>query len=292
MDARPSDATIRDLLAEHLPDLIVDSIGFRGEGLENVAYDVNSEFILRISKEDDPDRRASLVAREAELLEIVAPFSPVPIPAPVVVADTALMYRTLAGRPLLDTPRAFQTQHAAEIAAVLGGFLAALHAIPVDLVAGLVDGDDDPAAQWLADAIESYQAAFPIVPVAIRGRIEAFLAAAPRSGQHELVFSHNDLGIEHVLVDPDTAAVTGVLDWTDAALVDPAYDFGLLLRDLGPAALDAALADYPADRLDEIGERAIFYARCSVLEDLAWGDAAGREPYVRKGLEALGPLFG
>ena len=90
---------------------------------------------------------------------------------------------------------------------------------------------------------------------------------------------------------PDTAAVTGVLDWTDAALVDPAYDFGLLLRDLGPAALDAALANYPADQRGAIGERAEFYARCSVLEDLAWGDAAGREPYVRKGLEALGWLF-
>jgi aminoglycoside phosphotransferase (APT) family kinase protein len=260
VDARASDnvATIRDLLTEHLPDLVVDSIGFRGEGLENVAYDVNSEFILRISKEDDPDRRASLVAREAELLAIVGPFSPVPIPAAVVVADTALMYRTLAGLPLLDTPRVFHTQHAAEIAAVLGGFLAALHAIPVDLVAGLVDVDDDPAAQWLTDAIESYQAAFPIVPVAMRGRIEAFLAAAPPSGQHELVFSHNDLGIEHVLVDPKTAAVTGILDWTDAALVDPAYDFGLLQRDLGSAALDAALTNYPADQRDGIGERAEF----------------------------------
>ena len=131
---------------------------------------------------------------------------------------------------------------------MLGGFLAALHAIPVDLVAGLVDVDDDPAAQWLADAIESYRAALAIVPVVMRGRIEAFLAAAPPSGQHELVFSHNDLGIEHVLVDPETAAVTGILDWTDAALVDPAYDFGLLQRDLGRPALDAALANYPADQ--------------------------------------------
>jgi len=293
VNARASDdvARIRDLLTEHLPGFVVDSVGFRGEGLENVAYDVNSAFILRVSKEDDPDRRASLIAREAELLRVIGPFSPVPIPAAVVVADTALMYRTLAGRPLLDTSAAFRARHATGIAGVLGGFLAALHAIPVDLVAGLVDLDDDPAAQWLADAIESYRAALPIVPVAMRGRIEAFLAANPPHGRHEVVFSHNDLGIEHVLVDPETVAVTGVLDWTDAALVDPAYDFGLLQRDLGPAALGSALANYPADQRGGIGERAEFYARCSVLEDLAWGDEAGREPYVRKGLDALGWLF-
>jgi len=51
------------------------------------------------------------------------------------------------------------------------------------------------------------------------------------------VFSHNDLGIEHVLGTPATAAVTGVIDWGDAALIDPACDFGLLYRDLGAAAL-------------------------------------------------------
>ena len=117
------------------------------------------------------------------------------------------------------------------------------------------------------------------------------LGAVPPPGRRQLVFSHNDLGIEHVLVDPETATVTGILDWTDAALVDPAYDFGLLQRDLGPEALRAALVDYPADQRAAIGQRAEFYARCSVLEDLAWGDAAGREPYVRKGLEALGWLF-
>jgi aminoglycoside phosphotransferase (APT) family kinase protein len=37
----------------------------------------------------------------------------------------------------------------------------------------------------------------------------------------ELVLSHNDLGIEHVLVDPATLEVTGVVDWSDAAIVDP-----------------------------------------------------------------------
>src|ERR1700712_1576297 len=111
-------AKVRDMLARHLPDLVVDTVGFRGEGLENVAYDVNSEFILRVSKEADPARRSSLVAREADLLAIIAPFSPLPTPAPIVIADTALLYRTLAGRPLLDMPVIKRADFAADIAAV------------------------------------------------------------------------------------------------------------------------------------------------------------------------------
>lgn len=48
--------------------------------------------------------------------------------------------------------------------------------------------------------------------------VEAFLYASPPGGGYALVFSHNGLGIEHVLVDPVTWRVTGVIDWGDAAL--------------------------------------------------------------------------
>jgi aminoglycoside phosphotransferase (APT) family kinase protein len=74
------------------------------------------------------------------------------------------------------------------------------------------------------------------------------------------VFCHNDLGIEHVLVAPDSGAITGVIDWSDAALTDPARDFGLVHRDLGPAALAAALTNYPAGDTAALRERAAFYA--------------------------------
>src|SRR5439155_20814428 len=105
-----------------------------------------------------------------------------------------------------------------------------------------------------------------------RRAIAAFLGAPAPPDPGTLVFSHNDLGIEHVLVDPATFTVTGVIDWTDAALVDPAYDHGLLYRDLGPAAL-------PEGRLRQ---RAVFYARCGVFEDLAYGLDPGRTRYVEK----------
>ena len=107
VDARPPDGAlaVRDLLAQNLPDFVIDTIGFRGEGLENVAYDINSEFILRISKEADPIKRASLVSNEADLLAIVAPLSPLPIPAPMVVADSALLYPHSPAGPCWTCPR-------------------------------------------------------------------------------------------------------------------------------------------------------------------------------------------
>ena len=102
----------------------------------------------------------------------------------------------------------------------------------------------------------------------------------------DLVFSHNDLCIEHVLVAPGTDKPTGIIDWSDAALCDPARDFGLILRDLGPAAFDAAL---PAG--ESLRDRAQFYARCSLLEDLHYGLETNRAPYVDKSLAALDWVF-
>jgi 2-haloacid dehalogenase len=74
--------------------------------------------------------------------------------------------------------------------------------------------------------------------------VEAFLTAPPPHRSGTLVFCHNDLGIEHILIAPATGTITGVIDWGDAALADPARDFGLLYRDLGPAALATALTAY------------------------------------------------
>ncbi|MFD0598555.1 phosphotransferase [Catellatospora coxensis] len=128
------------------------------------------------------------------------------------------------------------------------------------------------------------------VPPAHRRAVAEFFDSPPPERGHDLVFSHNDLGIEHVLVDPAGWTVTGVIDWSDAALVDPAYDFGLLHRDLGPVALRAALGRYPAGA-EALAERAVFYARCSVFEDLAYGVDTGRAGYLDRGVAAMAWLF-
>jgi aminoglycoside phosphotransferase (APT) family kinase protein len=280
VDGPDRDVEIRRLVAAHLPGYQVAAVAPAGAGLDNVAYEVNGELIVRFSKSADAGR----VGREARLLAAVAEVSPLPVPRPVFtdLGHGCVAYRKVPGAPLLDLPRSAWSAHAAPIAATLGGFLTALHAVPVDRMAGLVDVDDQPLAEWRRDAAGLYATVAGRVPAAHRPAVEAFLASPPPDSGHPLVFSHNDLGIEHVLVDPAGWTVTGVIDWGDAAIVDPAYDVGLLYRDLGPPALDA----YP----DGV-ERAVFYARCSVFEDLAYGLETGQERYLDKSVAAMAWLF-
>ena len=173
------------------------------------------------------------------------------------------------------------------MAARLGQLLAVLHAVPPERVADFAEVDDTPPAEWLAEAAQLWPAVSRHVPAAYHPAVETFLAAPPPAPASTLVFSHQDLGIEHVLVGPDPGTVTGVIDWSDAAIGDPARDFGLILRDLGPAALTAALRRGDPDLV----RRAEFYARCGLIADLAHGTDTGRTEYVDKSLTGLTWLF-
>src|ERR687894_1819898 len=117
-----------------------------GEGLDNVAYELDGT-VVRIRREDPRS-----VLREAALLRLVAGVSPLPVPVPVAVdPDRGLLsYRKLPGVPLLHLARPGPAPEV--VGATLGGFLAALHAVPVDRVADLVEVDDTPPQEWLDEA--------------------------------------------------------------------------------------------------------------------------------------------
>jgi aminoglycoside phosphotransferase (APT) family kinase protein len=270
---------VRALVTAHLPGYQVESLTRLGAGLDHVVYEVNGDLIVRFGTGADADR-------EARLLTAVGNFSPLPVPVPRFTDAGCLAYPKLPGVPLLDAAGV----DGVPVAAALGGLLAALHAAPAGRMATLVETDDLPVDEWRREARETYAAVSQHIPSAYRRRVEAFLETPPPREPDTLAFSHNDLGIEHVLVDPLTGAVTGVVDWSDAAIVDPAFDFGLIHRDLGPAALEAALAAY-GEVPDGLRVRAVFYARCNVFEDLAYGLETSRERYVAKSLLALEWLF-
>lgn len=288
-------AAVCRMVAAHLPHYQVDWVVQVGEGLDHLAYEVNGELILRCSKEPDPAARAAHLDREARLLAAVAAVSPLPVPelAFTVPEQGCLAYHKLPGLPLLDLPEPQRSAHGGSIAATLGELLTALHAAPAEHLAALVDVDDQPLAEWRGEAAETYTAVAGQVPMVHRRPVEAFLEGPPPAEGWTPVFSHNDLGIEHVLVDPGTWTVTGIIDWSDAAIVDPAVDFGLLYRDLGPAAAHAALGSYRTEVNDlmTLGQRAAFYARCRLFEDLAYGIQTGQDRYLDKSLAAMAWLF-
>jgi len=227
-------------------------------GLDHRVYAVGDALVARFG---------AGAAAEAALLTAIAPRLPLPVPVPVAIdaeGDCIVLPR-VPGVPLLDLPRAARRAFAAPLLA----FIDAVHALEVD-----VPADEVTPAAWLLEARATWPAVRDAVPADRHAVIEAVLAAPAPAPPARRVFIHGDLGAEHVFVD--AGRITGVIDWGDAALGDPAVDRGRLLRDLGPIAGG--------------GERARFYAVCTALEDLAYGLADGRERYRTNALAALDAL--
>jgi aminoglycoside phosphotransferase (APT) family kinase protein len=280
---------IRALLGRHLPGYEVRSITMMGEGLDNAAYEVNGELIVRASKETDPALRSESTQREAQLLAVAAGLSTLPVPEPVFVDAGAgsLVYFKLPGVPLIDHPVA----QPARLAPALGEFLSHLHQTPLEMVEELVERDAYPLLAWREDAHRDCQEISGHLPTSHRPLVEYFLGRTPPAEPLAAVFSHNDLGAEHVLVDVETNAVTGIIDWTDAAIADPARDFALIYRDLGPEVFELTLVHYEGHFDDADRERAVFYARCKLLEDIAYGVRTGSRPYAEAALAHLARTF-
>lgn len=220
---------------------------------------------------------------------MVAGLSTLPVPEPLFVDAKAgfLAYVKLSGVPLMDHPVA----EPARLAPALGRFLSRLHQAPLEKVQELVEWDTYPLTAWLQDAERDYREIVEQIPAAARQLIEDLLGRTPPAEPRAAAFCHNDLGAEHMLVDVEANAVTGIIDWTDAAIADPARDLALIYRDLGPEVFEPTLARYEGHFDDVDHERAIYYARCKLLEDIAYGVRTGTRPYAEAGLAHLAWTF-
>jgi aminoglycoside phosphotransferase (APT) family kinase protein len=261
MAGTPRDRAIRAVRA-YAPELLDGNIVELGRGLDNAVY-AAGDLVLRVG-----DGRG--VGLEARLLEAVASHVSIPLPKPRFVDEDAgvLGYELIPGQPLLGrSPPAGAAQR-------LGRFLSDLHAIDPATVAGLIPTEHADPDAWL-DGLDG-------PPDLVR----ILHATRPRSSRARVV-AHADLGAEHILELDGT--LTGIIDWSDAAITDPVLDLARLYRNFGPGFLETLLRVYgpPPDAMPRVE----FFARCAALEDLAYGRATGRREYVANAERSFAWLF-
>jgi aminoglycoside phosphotransferase (APT) family kinase protein len=236
-----------------------------------------------------------LIQRETTVLPRIAPLLPVPIPVPCFAAEPSAAYpwpfagyRRLAGTSL-DAARPSVAQRAA-LAVALADFLRALHGGAVhDAAAALLPGD-------LIGRLDHHkrlpQARERLIDAAAAGALDdpaPFVAALERIAPHDApqtaVVVHGDLYGRHLLVD-DAGALTGVIDWGDVLLGDPALDLAAALLVLSAGAVETFRARYgPIDAVT--WNRATYRAIHHAALELAYGLDRGDEDLVDGALFAL-----
>ncbi len=254
-----------------LPELADLPITLLGSGSAHVAFDVGGRYVARFPRDVTAD-----LAPEARLLSRLAPCLPIPVPRYIHADARLAIYEKLPGTPALGVPVT------PGVARHVGAFLRALHDVDRDACPELPVDHDPTLGDWASEAMDELDTILDLVGDRWRAR----LAARP-PGDVALRPIHGDFAAEHILLDD--GAATGIIDWSDAAVGDPARDLAGLVHWGGEEALDHALQAYGAvDAATR--ERARWYAMCRGISDVAFGLDEGKPEYVTAGLAALDRL--
>ena len=258
--------------------------------------EVNDEYIFRFPKRPDVEPQ---YAMEALLLAELVTRLPIAVPSfQFVWAGRAeymrfVGYRKLAGVPLACDRHT--SPQLAQLAEQLATFLSKLHRFPVDLATQRLVPGGDPA-QWRQHYQQFYERVreqvFPLLD-APRTRAKAALHWEEfLNNEAHFRFApaliHHDLNSEHILCDPVGATISGIIDWGDAAIGDPADRFRR------PAArLRRRLHRAGAGRLPGRGgcnlpaTDAPLYDHAIPFHEILFGITIEDEGHIRQGVEAL-----
>ena len=102
---------------------------------------------------------------------------------------------------------------------------------------------------------------------------------------------HNDLWAEHILVDLRSGGVSGIIDWGDAVIDDPAVDFAGLYTWCGESWLESVRENYLGTLDSEVISRARYLATCFAIHCITLGQELLRPRWIKAGQEALRLVF-
>lgn len=175
--------------------------------------------------------------------------------------------RYLPGVPFTpDVAATFTRDEQLTIARQMGAFLSALHALPIDPARELGMDEMYPTDFWdyMANNPSAYpwvrRTLWPVLPPEERAWIEQlferFIAQIKRTPM-PLVIRHNDMFPYHIIVDPASHELTGVIDFS-WRIADPAGDFKAF-EYYGRAFIDEVYVHYRGTVDPGFERRRLFY---------------------------------
>lgn len=269
------------------------SLTYLGSGDFCNAYLLNGAEVVRVPRHEAADRA---LEKEACLMPELAPRLPVPVPVPTYVRcrdgrASFAVHDRITGTELTATLwRGLAGPARAELGRGVGRFLESLHGLDRESGHACGVGVLDPRARARRLRQELRDEGGSRLPPSLREELDGSLArylSGGKSWRYDAALLHADVSPGHVLVDVERAEVTGVIDWGDVVIGDPARDFIFLYEDWGSEFLALALEGYgleaPAVLLPRVHLRYL-------IDQLDWTLRAaerGRRRDVEHGIGAL-----
>jgi aminoglycoside 2''-phosphotransferase len=251
------------------PGLPLTSVRLDPDGLVNTVLVIDGEWVCRFAKDE---RGIQALAREARILDLVRRHVDLAVPAFEHQEPDFVAYRLIRGRPLnRQDLEELDPRPQERLGEQLATFLHQLHSIPEAALEQHAIGRSDAqrmAGDWERLCAEVERELFPFLWRDQRDWVTHHFAPL-RTGRldldrYEPALIHGDLAQYHVLFNPATADLTGIIDFGTAGLGDPAGDFAVMISMYGERFLQRMARTYPA--IVEALDRARFRAGTMELQ--------------------------
>lgn len=261
------------IVKKKFPNVESQKIQIYDDGWDYVVIVVNNRLAFRFPRRED---YAKTLPIEVGFLDQFANESPIRVPRLIYQKDEEaeipyVVYDFIHGVQFTKgISRTFSRKELLAVAQKLGIFLTAVHTFSTvkarQLGIPIVDSLDswqkrltkiknlvfpnisEDEQQWVVTLFENFFKTIRIVPV-------------------KPVLTHSDIMPEHIIVDPMTHALSGIIDFGDMCIADPAYDFTFLSR-YGEDFLNEVYRNYSLPKDDLFEVRRQFYEDRLVVTNL------------------------
>lgn len=279
------------LLRQQFPALRLRTLRPITHGWDSFVLEVNEELIFRFPRRQEVQ---VAVQREIDLLPQLTPALAVPVPQFCYPGQmTPGRPSPFVGYPKL-TGVTLQRAHlsdeqVASLVPALAAFLDALHRFPQTraLQAGV---EGHTPQQWRARYRALHRQVFPLLDRQGRQLSARLWEDGLQDGARtvfEPVLIHGDLAGEHLLCDPGRGILSGVIDWGDLAIGDPALDLVGLYNQFGTDLTHQVVACSQLRGERALWRRVAFYLQCLPFTRLLFAVEQGREPEIERGKAEL-----
>ncbi|ASS75919.1 hypothetical protein CIG75_13755 [Tumebacillus algifaecis] len=266
------------------PHLRTEAVRPVHHGWANQVWIIGERLVFRFPRHAESRRE---LMQEMQVLPSLAKSLPVPVPQFLYRSepDAEVMYvgyEQIPGEPLtkavfslLSAPEKF------EMAETLGRFLTLLHSHLPEVELPIF-----AKADWATffDQIEA--SVFPVLTPHERASTSAMFSAFlqdPANFMYTPRLLHGDLSCDHLLAQ--SGKLSGVIDFGDLRIGDPAYDFVGFYVEYGADFTQQVLKHYLLPQDDQFWSRVSgFYTQRLPLHSILYGVETGSELHVQAGL--------
>ncbi|MHA1187269.1 MAG: phosphotransferase family protein [Candidatus Heimdallarchaeota archaeon] len=301
----PADITVEELypfVKKYLPDIKQKDIQFFYHGTYNV-FELKKKYILRVSDRDFRNAHGcEMLQRESYVLDFLSYRIETPIPKIIHLNESSNLpfsiHEKIPGKSLSYFVKKLSKKKKIDVAIEIAQFLSKLHSeeLKEDFIdrfpkeRKIIENEFSKhfKMNWVSRYIEArifaYQYLNDEQKMWLTNLFEEFL-----KNNDNFTFSpriaHNDFDTSNILIDPSKKKITGIIDFEDCRIGDPAAD--LLFFDEGLEFMEALLDNYQFANQKSLQSRMKFYYSRTCTPYLVWGTTHDRPGMIDDGLHRI-----